>query len=380
MNYLYHMPALKLISGISALLILSSISPGHRNISSANQLPDKNSPGKWDACDSTNSLYFYQGSSEFLDLESLKWVDINGTPAYSFKKCSKYKYQFMDYQSVRTTEYKGTKFEILEKNDLKITKPTASYIIKSACTDISQFHSGDFLILDETGVNHINPCEEGGYTISRYNELGGKTRKTIIKDDWITVEGNTHNYEMYRNLDYYLGNQLIFYVNQEVDPNKTGVLTFDLQDHSIQEYHFISNGYAIDQSGNGKAAGLFSWREKELVLHMTNTEKQYSIPSENVRGSCKGIIIGKLLVIASCHFNSTGSSLFCYNLEKEKMEWVADVEQLNVGHSKYYNYIYPSIYKDKVILEGNEAYGRYLQIFDLYSGKKLFSHFDKGDH
>jgi hypothetical protein len=80
------------------------------------------------------------------------------------------------------------------------------------------------------------------------------------------------------------------------------------------------------------------------------------------------------VIIARYSPIATGATLYKVNIGGDKREliWQADVEQLNVGHSQYYNDLYLSRFKDKIILEGREASGSYLQIFNNQNGKLLY--------
>jgi hypothetical protein len=53
------------------------------------------------------------------------------------------------------------------------------------------------------------------------------------------------------------------------------------------------------------------------------------------------------------------------------MKWTADVKQINASHSEYANKVTLSMYKNKIVMEGNESYGNYVQLFDAETGKRL---------
>jgi hypothetical protein len=330
-------------------------------------------PGSWDACDITNSLYEY--NREYIDLGSLTHVAMLGIPMYYFKTCSPYRDQFGDYTKGTAARLGNTKFEIINQQELKITFTKDEFIIPNDCEGGSAYYNNDFLVQDETGVNHIHHCDASGYTIIRYDGLGNEINRTTISGDWIDRKGNSTHYKTHRILKNCTRNQLIFYVDPQVDPNKTGTLILDLVTHQITEYPAISCGYAIDETGN--SAGLFYSLDKYINFQQQGSAKIYHIPFDAYYRNVIGVIRGDHLVIATYVSNATGSSLLCYNLKKDRLQWTADVQQLMISHSKYANRVYLSSYKNKIILEGQESGGSYLQIFDLYTGKRLWKDLKK---
>jgi outer membrane protein assembly factor BamB len=82
---------------------------------------------------------------------------------------------------------------------------------------------------------------------------------------------------------------------------------------------------------------------------------------------------GDHVYICIYSFISTGSDLVCLNFYSGKEVWHADVKQLNVEHSKYYNDVYLKLVDDKIIFAGVEAGGQYLQVIDKNTGKNLFA-------
>ncbi len=98
---------------------------------------------------------------------------------------------------------------------------------------------------------------------------------------------------------------------------------------------------------------------------------KYEFEIKNGNPACDLILKNNLLYIANYHPIATGSSLHCFDLNSRKMKWTADVKQIMASHSQYSNKVILSMYKNKIIMEGDEAYGDYVQIFDAETGKRL---------
>ena len=69
---------------------------------------------------------------------------------------------------------------------------------------------------------------------------------------------------------------------------------------------------------------------------------------------------------------ATGSALVALERDTGKVLWTADVEQLGIPHSKYWNHVRVQLRGDDVVLIGREAGGEYVQIFDAASGARRF--------
>jgi len=89
-------------------------------------------------------------------------------------------------------------------------------------------------------------------------------------------------------------------------------------------------------------------------------------------------VVGDMLIVTWFHRIATGSRLAAFDLATGKIRWQADVEQLNVDHSKYFNDV-DVVVTDVgdqlpagfVELRGYEAGGCYVQTFDLATGKRV---------
>ncbi|NRA12857.1 MAG: hypothetical protein HRT57_12945, partial [Crocinitomicaceae bacterium] len=69
---------------------------------------------------------------------------------------------------------------------------------------------------------------------------------------------------------------------------------------------------------------------------------------------CNFLLKDSLLYIANYNNISSGSALQCYSLKSKKIIWTAKVLQINAGHSKYSNKVTLSLYKNKLLMEGEE--------------------------
>ena len=99
----------------------------------------------------------------------------------------------------------------------------------------------------------------------------------------------------------------------------------------------------------------------------------WDIQNTYFNDAARTILTDSLLIIATFDRISSGSNVNAYNAQTGKLLWQGEVKQLQVAHSEYYNAVFLTLFEDKLILEGNEAGGSYLQVLDLKSGKNLFA-------
>jgi len=85
------------------------------------------------------------------------------------------------------------------------------------------------------------------------------------------------------------------------------------------------------------------------------------------------LVVGDVLYIALFHRISTGAQLIAVNLATGALVWRADVVQMNVAHSQYWNDVSLEREGDRIVMHGYEASGCYTQTFALATGKRLSS-------
>jgi len=137
---------------------------------------------------------------------------------------------------------------------------------------------------------------------------------------------------------------------------------------TIIEYDKTANGLILDNDEKNLAGFVTQDEDHFTVQMIDNTKYEFEIKYGNP--ACDFILKDNLLYIANYHPISTGSSLHCFDLKTGKMKWTADVKQIMADHSEYSNKVTLSMYKNKIIMEGNESYGDYVQIFDAETGKR----------
>jgi hypothetical protein len=145
----------------------------------------------------------------------------------------------------------------------------------------------------------------------------------------------------------------------------------------------IANGTkkTIEQSTGGiiinptdkSLAGLIHFDDHAKTMEAEMKINKWKTAYNGYDDAAKTVLTDSILAVAIYDNIATGCSVNAYNAFTGALLWKGDVKQLMVGHSEYYNMVYLTLYKNLLILEGNEAGGDYLQVLDLNTGKNLFA-------
>ena len=164
-------------------------------------------------------------------------------------------------------------------------------------------------------------------------------------------------------------------------PEETVIL--DLATGLEKKLNFSLGGIIVDARDNTLRGTLkMDDKKKNIVVDLfnlpalsevINTTRHFTIENDGYGDAAKTILTDSLLIIAHYHNIATGCSVKAYDCRTGEIKWKGDVKQIMTAHSIYYNIVHLTLYKNKLILEGNEAHGSYLQVLDLNTGKNLFS-------
>lgn len=322
-----------------------------------------------------SNLYPFQGY--YIDLDENNAVLIDGIRAEDFKTCSKYAHRFKNIIS-ESVSLNGKTFTV-EKNkekgiyninifeDNKQIK-TINLPVERPLPEVHEYYI-HLLPYKNDIIMFMEDMYTTHYMICKYNAEGEEILRKEIEHTYIThPEPETNYYHRYLYFTDLTASQMIFTSHIAfADKFKTIVLSMD--DFSIIEYDKASNGIILDEDDKN-LVGFVTQNEDHFTVQMIdNTKYEFDIKYGNP--ACDFILKDNLLYIANYHPIATGSSLHCFDLTTGKMKWTADVKQINAEHSEYSNKVILSMYKDKIIMEGDEESGDYVQIFDAETGERL---------
>ena len=132
---------------------------------------------------------------------------------------------------------------------------------------------------------------------------------------------------------------------------------------------------ALVEDAAGELFGLLEIRrERPSTLQLTmHGGARWTARADGWGDSATTLVAGDLLVIALYHRIATGAQLIALDLRTGARRWTADVAQMNVAHSKYFNDVALERRGEVIVMRGYEAAGCYEQRFELGSGRRLWS-------
>lgn len=327
--------------------------------------------------ESSECSNLYPFDSYYIDLETNSSILIDGFPSTDFKKCSKYSRKFTNLISdsvcidnrhfIVDVDSDRGKYDILIRESNYLVE-TIHLPVENPLPEVQEYSVWIFPYQNNL-IMFMEDMYSTDYVICKYDINGKELHKTTVENTFVThPEKDTDYHHRYLYFKEIIGSEMIFTSHIAfAEKSKTVVLSLD--DFATKELDLTANGLIANEDET-KLAGFAERKdEKYEVILLDGTE--FSFDLKYADPACDFILNGDNLFIANYHPIATGSSLYCYDIKSHKMKWQADVKQLNASHSEYYNIVIISMYKDKIVMEGNEAYGNYVQIFDAESGARL---------
>ncbi len=275
----------------------------------------------------------------------------------------------------------GKKFSLDNKNHIiTIFDKDGFYLseIQDKETPYERNTSGrDMLVKGNNCIIHVKDLDgETGYIFSCYDEFGNEAWKEQTGHTEIEIKGDTHYLKRYLNYFEHNTKYIIFTTNVFYSEFRKTII-LDISSGKLTELPITVSGVLFDKQDN--IIGLLSYNEKENEISFFDkmSDKvlwKYSYTDRAVNPSkITALLHDDILILALYHQISTGSDLLAMDLKTGNLKWHAQVDQVNAEHSRYYNRVNLFRYKDKILMEGIESYGKYLQVFNVTTGAKLFS-------
>jgi hypothetical protein len=320
---------------------------------------------------------YYPFQGYYINLEDNNAELIDDVISTNFKTCSKYAHRFTNPIS-QSVSLNGKTF-VVEQDKEKETYNigifegetrvhTIKLPVESPLPEVREY-SIYLLPYKEDIIMYMQDMYTTHYTICKYNSEGDELMSIQIEHTFVThPDPNTNYQHRYLYLKELTNSQMVFSSHSPfAEKAKTVVLSMD--DFTTVEYDKTANGLILDEDDK-ELAGFVTQTDDHFKVQMVDG-KNYAFEIKYGNPGCDFILKDNLLYIANYHPIATGSSLHCFDLNTGEMKWTADVKQVMADHSEYSNIVVISMYKDKIIMEGDEESGDYVQIFDAETGKRL---------
>lgn len=165
-------------------------------------------------------------------------------------------------------------------------------------------------------------------------------------------------------------------VTQQIKPvEMRGSRVLDRETHAVVRV-FEQFAFGLVEDRDGALVGVIEFQGGQLsLIEAAGGRRRWRVPAPAaVRSeSFSTLVDGGRLILANHHRYATGASLVALDLRTGALLWSADVEQMNVAHSEYFNDVALELRGGTVVMRGYEAAGCYLQTFDAASGRRLSS-------
>lgn len=361
------------LKAMCTLLLLSLISL----LSCTTPQTLKTEPEKFQLNDTAECSNLYPFQAYYINLDENNAVLIDGIPSADFKTCSKYAHRFTNPVS-DSVIIDGKKFIVVKNKEKGIYNVnifegekllnTIKLPVENPLPEVHEYYINLFPYKNDL-IMFMEDMYTTHYIICKYNTEGKELISKEIEHTYIThPEPNTNHYNRYLYFNDLTASQMVFTSHIAfADKFKTIVLSLD--DFSVTEYDKTANGLILDENEKNLSGFVTQDNDHFTVQMIDNRKFEFEIKYGNP--ACEFILKDNLLYIANYHPIATGSSLHCFDLQTGKMKWTADVKQVMASHSEYYNKVTLSMFKNKIIMEGDESYGDYVQIFDAGTGKRL---------
>lgn len=309
----------------------------------------------------STTTHLYPFHKTFLDLNTLKTTEVSGELTSNFKTETKYAHRFISADVFNSSEVvlDGRRFRITEDNAMEMTHLRTG---KKSLVKNKKSSGERSLLLINLGDAVLHFKESfAKYHIYKYNKRAKlQLNKTIMPRRFLRYFTHTNN-------------SIVFTPQgAEGQYKKTHLINLETGGETI--FDFSIHGVILDEKTDGAIDGYCQVTENGLDIHYEGKQFEVKIPNVSQVNWIKTMVSDGWLILACYHNQTSGAQLFAVDIETGAVEWNADVTKLSLSSDieGYENTTILSAYEDKIILESWETEGRCLQVFDLYTGKKLY--------
>lgn len=323
------------------------------------------------------TMSHYKFKDKFIDLKTLQVKDTLPPGATELRRETSHAAHFGIDDALRVERPEGS--WVLNKSRAIVISDKAGKVRRTIedpdiAKKADQIAGNMALFAVSGGVLRLIRLEgQGGYVLRRYSSEGRETGFWRLAHTRYQTQGRVT--ESIPQLYYFAqtDHEVIF---SSLHSRGGQAVILKLSDGSQRHLDYALAGIITQAAGPPGERRLAGWVSTDQTGHKLKVElgtTQFLIEEERGGDGVKVVLADNTLYLAHYHNIATGCGLAAYDARSGKKLWRADVQQLNVGHSEYYNLVYLSLVAGRLILEANEAAGAYLQIFDPSTGQRLFS-------
>lgn len=314
---------------------------------------------------------WYPFEKYYIDLKTLHRLETVATVNRMFKNSQPYTLYFKGL-SIDKLAYRGRFFEITPNNGLKmINLRTDEEQILPNPDEQAERYGQHFLMEVADGVVYIKHLgAEIGFKIYKYSPAGEMVFSIKLPHTDKVKKEHLEYFRPYLQYLTHTTHQLVF---TSYEKSKPLTYLIDAIDGRITELAFSTQGVVCDEANRRDIIAFLHAQQDSLMVNYLN--RDFFIKKDFLRAcnSFEAVQRGTTLVIAAYNRTAAGAYLLGLDANTGQELWQTRVEPFQAnGNATYYNKIWLSHYGNYALLEGMEAGGRYLQIFDIQTGKRLY--------
>ena len=336
------------------------------------------------ALPSVQAQNMYSFGKDWIDLDNLKKVDsatANADTAVlnqsNFKEVSKYAGRFNVVNLQGTVpvkaEYKDRPFRIVDEQHMgyKVT-PGSKEILKEMATEeekLDEVPGNNFIVGTSDGIVQVQRLEHPiGYRITKVDEWAKiKYKQTIPHTMAVEEKGKDDFLQPYLSYFTHTDRFMAFTSLNTRTIHKTVIM--DLKDGKQQAFESTICG--VIRADNELAFKGYLFRDEPgKLLKIDAAGNKWALRDNNITTVVgEAIVNDTALILARYHQGAPGISVVSFAAKNGKLVWQGEVLQSAGAPTQ----VILSIYKNRLIMEATQNGGSYVEIFDLGTGKRLFS-------
>jgi hypothetical protein len=294
-----------------------------------------------------SGVFVYRFGKKYLDISKLKFLD--SLPASKLIVIDSLRFD------TNTAVYKGRKYKLMENGDIVITAnhKYLKTIPNQSSFDNRNYSSVIFSVPD--GIIHVL-CLSNGYHARKYDEEG------TLLHEWVLKDNPFLNYFTATN------NEILF---SGIYSDNSTTIEMNTVNGLQKRTNVATAGIITDEATDTLAGTIYVTKDQKHVM-VDVKNKKWQIDSSYFEDGFETVLKDSILIIAQYPMISCGCSVNAYNVNTGNVIWMGDLKQISVAQSKYLNKVYVTLFHGRVIVEGIESAGTYLQVLDFKTGKRLF--------
>lgn len=318
-------------------------------------------------------MNWYKFKDKYINLSSLQKADTLAPGAVLFQREAMHAAQFGVDDSLRV-ELQDRSWTLGKSREIVIRDKAGKTLRTIADPDIgikADNIAGNLALFPVAGgvVRLVRLEGRHGYVLRRYDAGGSPQGSFRLAHTRYTTKGNVTTSSPHL---YYFAHTEHEVVFSSLGRRDGETVILRLADGGERRLPYAIAGLVIG-ARNRRLAGWAHQDETGQKLSVEVGERKFTIEDEGRGDAVRAIMDENIIYLAHYHNIATGCRLSAYDIMTGKAVWRADVQQMMVGHSEYYNLVYLSLVAGRLVLEANEAAGAYLQIFDPKTGARLFA-------